>query len=333
MIYETLDWMAKTPVSALKKLRPYLGIIGTVLAMLVLSVFLLLIKGVQIAWLVLPLMLWAVILILRPGQPDVKRLVLFFIGTALTLTLAVELVVLKGDIGRMNTVFKFYLQAWTLFSLSAAAGLIWMIPAVLKEWSGAWRTTWQVGLVLLIGGAAMFPVLGGVDKIRDRMNPLAPHTLDGMAYMQVATYSDNGKDMTLSEDYAAIKWMQDNVKGSPVIVEANTVEYRWGTRFTIYTGLPGVVGWNWHQRQQRGGVVPDTWVTDRVAEIGDFYSTDDRQLTEDFIHKYEVSYIIVGQLEEAYYSGPGLDKFTAWNGDLWTQVYHQGQTTIYKVLK
>jgi YYY domain-containing protein len=333
MVWETLDWMAKTPVSALKKLRPYVGLIGTVLVMLVLTVFLLLIKGVQIAWLVLPLMLWSVILILRPGQPDVKRLVLFFVGTALTLTLAVELVVLKGDIGRMNTVFKFYLQAWTLFSLSAAAGLIWMLPAVIHEWSGAWRTAWQVGLVMLIGGAAMFTVLGGADKIRDRMNPLAPHTLDGMAYMQGATYSDNGHDMNLIEDYKAIQWMQRNVKGSPVIVEANTVEYRWGNRFTIYTGLPGVVGWNWHERQQRGGVVPDTWVTDRVQEIGAFYNTGDRQLTENFIHKYNVSYIIVGQLEEANYSGSGLDKFTAWNGDLWTQVYHQGHTTIYKVLK
>ena len=333
MIWETLDWMAKTPLSALKKLRPYLGIMATVLAMLVVAVFLLLIKGVQIAWLVLPLMLWAVILILRPGQPDAKRLVLFLVGTALTLTLAVELVVLKGDIGRMNTVFKFYLQAWTLFSLSAAAGLIWMLPAVIKSWYGTLRIAWEVGLVLLIGGAAMFTVLGGVDKIRDRMNPLAPHTLDGMAYMQVATYSDNGADMNLNEDYHAIQWMQDNVKGSPVIVEANTVEYRWGTRFTIYTGLPGVVGWNWHQRQQRGGVVPDTWVTDRVQEIGEFYTATDRQHTENFIHKYQVSYIIVGQLEEAYYAGPGLDKFITWNGDLWTQVYHQGHTTIYKVLK
>jgi YYY domain-containing protein len=333
MVWETRDWMAKTPVSALNKLRPYVGLIGFVLVMLFVAIFALLLKGVQIAWLVLPLMLWSAILILRPGQPDVKRLVLFFVGTALTLTLAVELIVLKGDLGRMNTVFKFYLQAWTLFSLSAAAGLIWLLPAVIKEWSGAWRIAWQTGLVLLVGGAAMFTLLGGVDKIRDRMNPLAPHTLDGMAYMQTATYSDNNKDMNLGEDYAAIQWMQNTVKGSPVIVEANTVEYRWGTRFTIYTGLPGVVGWNWHQRQQRGGVVPDTWVTDRVAEIGAFYSTDDKTLTEDFIHKYNVSYIIVGQLEEAYFSGVGLEKFTAWNGDLWQQVYHQGHTTIYKVLK
>ena len=57
--------------------------------------------------------------------------------------------------------------------------------------------------------------------------------------------------MNLVQDYKAIRWMQDNVQGSPVIVEANCPEYRWCMRFTIYTGLPGVVGWNWHERQQR----------------------------------------------------------------------------------
>ena len=41
------------------------------------------------------------------------------IGTALTLTLVVELVYLIGDIGRMNVVFKLYNQAWVLFALCA----------------------------------------------------------------------------------------------------------------------------------------------------------------------------------------------------------------------
>jgi uncharacterized membrane protein len=70
-----------------------------------------------------------------------------------------------------------------------------------------------------------------------------------MTFMNYAQHHDV-QMMDLSEDYRAIRWMQDNVQGSPVIVEANCTEYRWCTRFTIYTGLPGVVGWNWHPQQR-----------------------------------------------------------------------------------
>ena len=37
--------------------------------------------------------------------------------------MGVEIVRQKDDIGRMNTVFKFYMQAWMLFGVSTAFGL------------------------------------------------------------------------------------------------------------------------------------------------------------------------------------------------------------------
>ena len=133
-------------------------------------------------------------------------------------------------------------------------------------------------------------------------------TLDGMSFMKYSTYFENDLVMDLSQDYDAIRWMQDNIKGTPTIVEANLPEYRWGNRFTIYTGLPGVLGWNWHQRQQRA-INPSEWVTDRMEDINNFYSSADLENAKDFIDKYQVDYIIVGQLEKAVYPEKGLEKF------------------------
>ena len=101
--------------------------------------------------------------------------------------------------------------------------------------------------------------------------------------------------------------------------------------FTVYTGLPGVVGWNWHQRQQR--VFTSTWVEVRVAEIGSFYNAVDDQLTEDFLKRYDVQYIVVGQLERAAYSPEGIAKFERLNGEYWQEVYHDGNTAIYEVIE
>lgn len=330
---ESVDWMAATPVSALNKIRPYKAAITLFgLAAILAIVLLALVEEVQIAWVVIPMAIWAGVLFLRPDQSDAKRLILFLTGTALVITIFVELFVLVGDIGRMNTVFKFYMQAWSMFAVSSAAALYWLVPVVQQRWSSGWRRGWQIGLGLLVGGVLLFPLLAGADKIRDRMSLEAPHTLDGMAYMRTSFYNENGVDMDLSYDYRAIRWMQENVQGSPVIVEGKTGEYHWGTRFTIYTGLPGVVGWNWHQIQQRS-TLPGEWVTNRIMEISTFYTTTNLDLATAFLGKYDVRYIILGQLETAVYPGEGLNKFAAYNGTYWNEVYRDGSTIIYEVKK
>jgi uncharacterized membrane protein len=164
-----------------------------------------------------------------------------------------------------------------------------------------------------------------------------------MTYMAFAHYSEYGVDMDLSQDYRAILWMQDNVQGSPVIIEAPSagVQYTWLNRFSIYTGLPDVVGWEWHQSQQR--VVDSGSVIARGKEVDAFYATIETTAAREFLRKYNVRYIIVGQLERAKYTpgapnGPvlldqpdGLIKFDQQNGILWHEVYRDGQTVIYEV--
>ena len=330
-IWETREWLASTPASAIKKIKPYLGYIQAVGLLFLLVLILLTLMGISIGWLVGILGVWAALLLFRPNQADSRRLVIFMVGTGLVLTLFVELFALEGDIGRMNTVFKFYYQAWTLLSLSAAAALIWTLPAVNSIWRKGTSNLWQAVLILLLFGAFLYPVLASSDKIRDRMSDSAPVGLDGDAFMQTSFYNDQGVDMDLNQDYQAIEWMRGNVQGSPVIVEANTVEYRWGNRYTIYTGLPGVLGWNWHQRQQRG-FLSYNGIANRLNEIPGFYLTESVEDALNFLRKYDVKYIVLGQLERLYYNGAGLDKFLQYDGVYWQEVFRYEDTVIYEVL-
>jgi YYY domain-containing protein len=329
LLWETREWMANTPLSALRKLVPYRGIILVGGLLSIVWIIALLILDVSIAWFVIPLIIWVSILLFQPELSDAKRAVLVMIAAGLSLTLMVEIIVIVGDIGRMNTVFKFYLQVWTLLALSAAAGFGWILASV-SRWSPTWRSIWQAGVVLLVAGAALYPLLGGTAKIKDRMVEDVPLTLDGMAFMEYAEFDDLGTRMDLRQDYHAIRWLQDNVVNSPVIIEGNMVEYRWGTRNTIYTGLPNVIGWNWHQRQQRA-TAAEGLIEERISEVNEFYLTSDLERAKSILNKFDVEYIVVGQLERALYPGSGLQKFESMNHNLWHEVYRSEDTVIYQV--
>jgi YYY domain-containing protein len=300
LVVETIRWMAETPLSALNRLRPKLTSIITGLILYVVLIASLRFMGYAIAPLVFVLLGWVAVLFFRPGMPMIKRAVLVMTAAALALTFMVEVIVLKGDIGRMNTVFKFYLQVWMLFGLSAAAAFAWIL-ADLPLWSPRVRNTWSTLAVVVVFSAALYPILATSAKIKDRMATDAPHTLDGAAYMPYAVRYELGQPIPLAEDYAGIRWMQDHIQGSPVIVEANLPPYQWGSRFTIYTGLPGVLGWDWHQRQQRLAA-GDAQITEREDDISDFYLTQSPSEALAFLQKYDVSYVVVGRLERVEYA-------------------------------
>ena len=79
-------------------------------------------------------------------------------------------------------------------------------------------------------------------------------------------------------------------------------------------------------------------IQDRVNEVGAFYTTLDIQAARAFLKKYDVQYIIVGQLERNIYPlidgvPDGLSKFEQFDGTHWREVYHDADTTIYEVIQ
>ncbi len=246
------------------------------------------------------------------SQDRETPLLWLMVGGAMILSLAVEVLVLEGDIGRMNTVFKFYLQVWVLLAVAAGVSLAWLWDRS-QRWGEGWRQLWWAAMAALAVGGALFLPCGLYGRVVDRMAPQTGATLNGMAFMKRAVIHDGPdgalREIALASDHRAIRWMQEEIDGSPVILEGlGRREYLWANRVSVYTGLPAVAGWRWHQVQQRAGVGGDMVEWQR-AEVDACYNTVEISEAQAILARQGVGYVYVGAYERAYYAEPGLAKF------------------------
>lgn len=339
LIWETARWMRSTRVGILRgrqnrlTLSLFIALIGGLGSIGMALV------GYQVALVVIPLIAWIAVLFFRPSQSRSMRFVLVLIGLALSMTLGVEIIVIGGDIGRQNTVFKFYIQAWLLLSVACGVGVSWLLQSS-DYWSNRLRVVWYVPFIILFIIAGLFPVMATRARALDRMVPDLPLTLNGLDYMTQATHyetvqlENRGDVIDLSIDYELIRWMQENVQGSPVIIEGRSYpsEYHWNGRFAITTGLPSVLGWNFHQKQQRTFDPLPRWVDQRDLNIRMFYDTPSIDEAVKVLHHYDVKYIISGGLERVQTTSEGLEKFDRMvNQGLLSVAYATIGGTIYEV--
>ncbi|HWY79978.1 MAG TPA: DUF2298 domain-containing protein [Candidatus Sulfotelmatobacter sp.] len=256
-------------------------------------------------------------------------LVLFFSGFAFFLTLIPDLIDIPVGLGRMNMVFKFYFQAWIFFALASALSLP-MIGNYLHKQNKILRISWRGIFIILFLSAFSYIPTATYAKVKDRMSLTAPHTLDGMTYMQSSIYYDQGSQLTLLWDYRAIRWMNEHISPPAIILEGNTPIYRWGNRVSIYTGLQTVIGWGWHEQAHRSYMSADN-IDKRIADVKLAYETSSIKTLLSIVRQYNIRYIYLGQLEKAYYNNEGFTKFNANVGSLFDLVYQNQEVTIYKV--
>ena len=285
-----------------------------------------------------PILLACALLAIRPRLAVAYRFWYFIVFLAVALTAVVEFVVLKGDISRMNTTFKFYMQIWVLLGISAAVALGWLADR-LQRWNSWGGWVWKGFMVVLVFASFMYIPLASRGKIMDRWTADQPPSLNGTDYMLYAQYDDTGQSQyPLKWDLDAITWLQDNVQGTPVVAEAaggimNVPLYHWVSRIAINTGLPTILGWDWHQRQQRS-IMPG-WVIDRrLQDVASLYGSPDQALAQSVLDRYNVKYIVVGNVERAHYAPEGIAKFDAMVANGALQIAYQNEgTTIYEVAR
>jgi YYY domain-containing protein len=238
------------------------------------------------------------------------RFVLLCAVAGLLLTLSVEFVYLVDVFRvRMNTIFKFYFQAWVLMALATGFAVYW-----LGRDRSRFRMLFLVGFWVLFAMGMVYPVLGNISRAGAFAQ--AP-SLDGTAYLAEGQPAD----------YAATTWMNESIPGAPVILEApgsGGSSYVYEGRVSALTGLPTLLGWAGHEGQWRGSYDIQNA---RDPDIATIYNTHDRQIALTLLGNYGISYVYVGPLEKSLYDRRGLEKFK----QMLDVVYEHDGVTIYKV--
>jgi len=242
-------------------------------------------------------------------SPHPSSFILLLILLASLLVLAPEFVYLRDQFGwRMNTIFKFYYQAWSLWSLAAAFGVALLLTDLRRLWNGLY----SIGLALLLFAALTYPTLSLLTKTND-FHPPFGWTLDGAAHL----------DREYPADTEAIRWLQTAPYGVIVEATAPDASYSDYAHISTYTGLPTVLGWPMHEGQWRGGY---TEQGTRMDDIQRLYETSDWNTAQAILSQYQVRYVYVGALERVAYrvSEAKFQRFLQ-------PVYQNGNVTIYEV--
>ena len=268
----------------------------------------------------------------NPNSIPFSLIALALWSASLLITIFVELFAVDDGMERMNTVFKFYLQAWVMLGLSSAYFLwhLLYVQRVVPRFTKLWLTWISILVCLVIAaGSYAFPAINA--RIEQRF-VRTEWTLDGTAYMRDAVYNDEHGAIRLHDDLEAIQWIQRNIDGAPILLEGVTPAYRWGSRISAYTGLPTVIGWEWHETLRKCGLNPCPTVQKRVRAVNEIYSTTDSSKAMELLERYRVTYVYVGKLEELYYPEEGLKKLDHMaNRKALSVAYRNDAVTLYKV--
>ena len=262
---------------------------------------------------------------LDASAPAARRWIATIAAVAFAVQLVPEFLVVGHDIGRQNTYFKFHLQSWIALALAAgpAAAALLAPPA-----SRVWRT----GFAALALVAIAYVPLGAAGRAGARFPGERPATLDGLAFLASAKLDRGGRTYALAEDRAIADWLASRAPRGAVVLEAQLPEYQYGSRIASFTGLPTLLGYRWHETQQRPLAPLGEVVNLRVASVDAIYRSTDESKARRALDDYRVRYVVVGGLERAVYPAEGLAKFDAWAASGRARIaFRAGESTIYEL--
>ena len=266
----------------------------------------------------------------RRAQWEVYGLILAAVG--FFLLGGAELFHIADQFGnRMNTVFKFYYQAWLLLGIAGAIGLYHVVAVPLRQ---AWadelpalvtglRIGWLTLVAILLLASAYYPLGAALERTGWTApgETRADNTLHGLAFL---AHTGNG-------EYAAIRWLQDTA-GPGRILEAVGDDYTGHGGYSATSGRATVLMWEGHERQWRGDDI-NPELARRRADVATIYTTDAAEEARSRLRQYGVRWLVVGPRESLTYGDEVGARMVKWADAGWLiPAFESGSVAIYEVV-
>jgi YYY domain-containing protein len=250
----------------------------------------------------------------RRGTDDGAQFVLILGTLALYLIFAAELFFVHDLFGnRMNTVFKFYYQAWIVLSVVAGYGtIVWQKHHPSLRGRNLWMSRTAIGLLaVVVISSIYFPVAAAVSKTT--ASGLGPE-LNSLSFLE----RHDPDELNVITDITSIATKDD------VLVEAVGGSYTDFGRISEGSGVPTIIGWVFHETQWHGS---DDLFADREDDVRDIYTTDDSDELQRLIAKYDLTMVVVGPRETSTYGNIKLGMFDT----LGDRVIEHGKYTVFSI--
>lgn len=218
---------------------------------------------------------------------------------------------------RTNTMFKLTYQAFILFGICMGVIITryFLLPKNGKQFAA--------------GAIILFLLCRNVEYFEYAWGAWAGDYKDKERY--VSLDATDSSDIA-EEDMKAVEWINENLEGRPVILEAHGPSYRTDgvvyNRISALTGCPTVIGWRTHEWLWKGDVEA---VDARAADVEAIYAGANKELGTMLLEKYDVDYLYVGRVEYIKYkdeSGYSLLDYD-YLRSLGEVVYEGGQESDY----
>ncbi len=222
---------------------------------------------------------------------------------------------------RANTVYKFSFQAWMLLSLAFVSSA--------KPLLGARAGRWAIYAMVGLGVPYLWNTLFQFYDITGERSPGRKLTLDGTSFLNAAP-----------EEAAVIRWINESRLPRAVLLETAGDAYGYHGRISAMTGLRNPINWLSHEfgwrfdwrnaRHASGGRQQESGqgaILTIAADVAKMYQSADPDETRALVKKYDVTYVIVGDMERGIYRSLQESKFQS----LGKVVFAAGTTRLYQM--